>query len=138
MLNTAMHQLSFAERLEVYQKIAGNVQVKRLSDYPAVWWPTGSYKNKGMCKMLLLPHPRVPSIIYLGEFDDLECEIASFFHELGHTQDFKWYPPNSIACELNAWRLGLKALKEEGFTVTPKIVEWIKRCINTYKHRRAA
>lgn len=71
--------------------------------------------------------------ILLGLYEDEELMVVSFFHELGHVVDSKngWY--NS---ERQAWKIGIRLAKQQGFTFSDKTYKWVTEQLLTYKPKR--
>lgn len=66
--------------------------------------------------------------IVLGEYEDKELELISFFHELGHskiTHDFilKW-DYNTLLIEIECWNIGFEEARERNILFSDNAIEW--------------
>lgn len=75
--------------------------------------------------------------IILGKYEDLECELASFFHELGHCVCDQLNPirGNQYARELRAWQVGFALANQLGIKFRRKTINWCETCLETYEDR---
>jgi len=77
--------------------------------------------------------------IFLGQYEDQELRLISFFHELGHIvstdegkvpkyEDLPYYH----YAEAVAWKRGLELAVDEGVAFSGKALEWAKEQLATY------
>lgn len=68
------------------------------------------------------------SLITLGEYENKELELISFFHELGHnkiSQDFiKKWNYNTLLIELECWNIGLEIAREINILFSDNAIKW--------------
>ncbi len=66
--------------------------------------------------------------IWLGDYDDEEKMLISFFHELGHcriTQEFiKEWNYNTLIIELECWHIGINLAKKDGIIFSDQSISW--------------
>jgi len=66
--------------------------------------------------------------IWVGEYDNKEFELISFFHEIGHnlvSQDFiKKWEYNTLIIELECWNLGIEKARQKGILFSDKAIAW--------------
>ncbi len=86
--------------------------------------------------------------ICLGEFDDPECRIISFFHELGHNRHYQLIPVerNSkikyfkgyghLGNEVFSWRYAIKFLKRMNIQLSKSAYNWATTQLLTYASDR--
>lgn len=67
--------------------------------------------------------------IWVGDYENKEFELISFFHEYGHhlvghdTFAEKWNY-NTLMVEIECWNRGLEAARNMGYLFSDKAVEW--------------
>lgn len=66
--------------------------------------------------------------IWVGEYDNKEFELISFFHEIGHnlvTQSFieKW-KYNTLIIEIECWDLGIEEARRRGILFSDEAISW--------------
>lgn len=66
--------------------------------------------------------------IVLGEYEDKELELISFFHELGHSEiahDFilKW-DYNTLLIELECWNIGIEKARKMNILFSDNAIKW--------------
>jgi len=82
-----------------------------------------------MCSCLA---PKLPNVIWLGEFDYGDTLITAFFHELAHCigsvnlWDFK------IEEEIQVWQYAFDLMRMHGFEITSRSVRYCLDCLRTY------
>lgn len=74
--------------------------------------------------------------IFLGEYEDEELKLISFFHELGHiklTRDFveKWNF-NTLIIELECWNIGIEEARKRNILFSDKAIRWGLNKVLTY------
>jgi hypothetical protein len=77
--------------------------------------------------------------IVIGEYDDIECEVIGFFHELGHCisgkeqclPPYENWPYHHYA-EAVAWKLGLRYAADEGIEFTDKALAYAREQLSSY------
>ncbi len=65
---------------------------------------------------------------WIGEYEDEELKLISFFHELGHTiitQEFiKKWEYNTFIIELECWNLGFEEARKREIFFSDKAIAW--------------
>ncbi len=68
------------------------------------------------------------STFWIGEYEDEELKLISFFHELGHriiTQEFiKKWECNTFIIELECWNLGFEEARKREVFFSDKAIAW--------------
>lgn len=66
--------------------------------------------------------------LYIGKYDNLEYELISIFHELGHYFLDKNFPLqvnyNTLLIELECWREGIIQANNIGILFTDDAIQW--------------
>ena len=75
--------------------------------------------------------------IWLGEFDEADCLVAAFFHEVGHIIDCRKKSSRNhritlFEHELRAWVFGSEEMHRFGIGTTAKMFEYMVNRINSY------
>lgn len=66
--------------------------------------------------------------IYIGQYDNEEFKLISFFHEIGHTlisQSFiKLCNFNTLLIEIECWNIGIKKALERKIFFSDEAIQW--------------
>lgn len=80
--------------------------------------------------------------IWLGEFDDADCLVAAFFHEVGHIIDGrrKFCQNHRVTIferELRAWTFGLEEMHKFGIGTDAKAIGYMMDRLSRYAAKEA-
>lgn len=75
--------------------------------------------------------------IYIGEYEDYNIELVSFFHELGHIKMPEFFSNKRVCLakmtqESLAWEIGLNLAFENGYIFDGYVLEWARKQLKTY------
>lgn len=90
------------------------------------------HETVGMDKDSFHNHSFIAHDIWIGFYDNEECRIASFFHELGHMLENK-RRRTKIGIEKEAWRLGFKVAKKYKIVFSKVVKQYMKECLKSYR-----
>ena len=67
--------------------------------------------------------------MWIGEYDNEEYELISFFHEYGHRLIHKncfveKWDYNTLMIEIECWNLGIEAAREMGYLFSDDAIHW--------------
>ena len=66
--------------------------------------------------------------IWMGDYDNEEYKLISFFHEIGHnlvTQSFiKKWEYNTLMIEIECWNLGIEEARQRGILFSDDAIQW--------------
>ena len=76
--------------------------------------------------------------IFIGEYDNIEYELISFFHEYGHyligfTNTVVQLNYNTLLIEIECWNKGIEAARRMGILFSDKTIEWAYNKALSYK-----
>ena len=91
----------------------------------------------------IVPHPDSKSDcacagndIFIGNYDNSEYLLISFFHEHGHHLVSKKFKKavnlNTLLIEIEAWNLGIKAAAKLGYFFTDNAIQWAYKKAMSY------
>lgn len=74
--------------------------------------------------------------IFVGEYDNEEFEVISFFHEYGHSlvspQFRTQWNFNTLMIEIEAWNLGLEFARQHDYIFSDDAIKWAYEQALTY------
>lgn len=71
--------------------------------------------------------------IYLGEFENEEFLLLSFFHEMGHVLDKSYCYSNKYEEESAAWVVGYKLANKYNVRFSNDAINYGFKCLKTYE-----
>jgi len=107
---------------KIIEKICSkyNIQLRTLKLY------TDEYTNRCSCAKGNNPE------IFIGEYENDELLLISFFHEFGHMYAIF----GRLATELEAWKWGIRYAKKCGISFSKKTLGWSDIQLQTYKSKK--
>jgi hypothetical protein len=112
-----------------YQQIASNygITVHKVEEGDETWNTGGSvHLNHSFCGGI--------DEIVIGVYEDVDWEIASFFHELGHCITTNTFEGDYLKfhIELDAWMVGLQEAYKYGYVIQPSTLKFMIECLESY------
>ena len=74
--------------------------------------------------------------LFVGDYDNEEFEVISFFHEHGHKlvpdQFVEQWNYNTLMIEIEAWNLGIEFARQRGYIFSDDAIKWAYMQAMTY------